>query len=235
MSDTIYPYSILFIEDESAVRKNYCEYLRMFFVQVYEAKDGEEGYAMYIKYAPDILIIDINIPKLNGIELLKRIRQKDYQVKAIMLTASSEVSNIIDAASLKLVKFLVKPINRKELIESLYITIDELSSYRVLPIKNIELSACCYWSVEESKLIYKKEEIQLTPKERAFLTLLLSHVGKTFTYDEISLSVWGYDEEGSINSIKSLVKKIRKKIPENLIENVFAVGFKINSFSRKVG
>jgi len=205
----------------------------MFFTEVYEAEDGQEGYDKYISLSPDILIVDINLPKLSGIELIKKIRQKDHQVKAIMLTANSEVSTVIEAASLKLVKYLVKPVKRQELIEALYATIEELSSYRVEPIKVIELSANCHWSVEDSKLICEKEEILLTPKERAFLTLLLSRVGKIFTYEEISLSVWEYDEEGSINSIKSLVKKIRKKIPSNIIENVFATGFKINNFSRK--
>ncbi len=233
MSNTIYPYSILFIEDELEVRRNYCEYLRMFFTEVYEAEDGQEGYDRYISLSPDILIVDINLPKLSGIELIKKIRQKDHQVKAIMLTANYEVSTVIEAASLKLVKYLVKPVKRQELIEALYATIEELSSYRVR-FKNIfeytlYLARDIYPALEGKE----KEEILKRVAQLSALVYVKKMSEERFKYEEISLSVWEYDEEGSINSIKSLVKKIRKKIPSNIIENVFATGFKINNFSRK--
>lgn len=72
ISDTHYPYKILFVEDEKVTRENYVMYLKMHFQEVYEAEDGEKAYELYKEKHPDIMIIDINIPKLNGLELLKK-------------------------------------------------------------------------------------------------------------------------------------------------------------------
>ncbi len=124
--EELYPYKILFVEDEKATRENYVLYLKMLFNEVYEAKDGEEAYQLYKDKKPDIMIIDINIPKLNGLELLKKIRVNDYSTKAIMLTAHSEQKFLLKAVSLQVTRYLVKPVSRKELKEALNASLNEL-------------------------------------------------------------------------------------------------------------
>lgn len=123
--ETIYPYTVLFVEDEKATRENYTAYFKMFFNEVYEAGDGEEAYLLYKEKKPDIMIIDINLPKLNGIELLKRIRESDYITKAIMLTAHADEEFLSATASLQLTRHLVKPVSRKNLNEALDLSINE--------------------------------------------------------------------------------------------------------------
>ncbi len=125
--EELYPYKILFVEDEEATRKNYVTYLKMLFSEVYEAKDGEEAYQLYKEQKPDIMILDVNIPKLNGLELLEKIRENDYTTKAIMFTAHSDQSFLLKAVSLQLTKYLVKPVSRKELKEALDFAISELN------------------------------------------------------------------------------------------------------------
>ena len=110
-----YPYKILFVEDDQVIRENYVTYLKMFFSEVFEAEDGEKAYELYKLKKPDIMIIDINIPKLNGLDLLERIRENDYSTKAIMLTAHSDKSFLLKAVGLKLTRYLVKPVSRKDL------------------------------------------------------------------------------------------------------------------------
>lgn len=227
--DVVYPYTILFVEDEKSIRQNYVSYLKMFFDAVYEAEDGQEGYKLYKEKKPDIMIVDINMPKLNGIDMMKKIRQNDHNTKAIMLTAHTDEEFLLEAASFKLVKYLKKPIARKELHETLLLSIKELQEYEVKPIKHLELSSGLIWHYDAKKLLHFEEEIVLTPKERSFLQLLCANTNQAIAYDRISEEVWGYDEVGSVDSIKSLVKKLRKKLPQNIIENVFATGYKITT------
>ena len=94
------PYSVLYIEDEKDIRANYVNYLDRHFEKVYEAADGEEGYEKYKKNRPDIMIVDINLPKLNGLELVRRIRENNHSTKVIMLTAHSETKSLLEATEL---------------------------------------------------------------------------------------------------------------------------------------
>ncbi|BAK73599.1 MAG: response regulator transcription factor [Arcobacter sp.] len=226
--ENIYPYKILFVEDEKAIRENYVTYLKMFFSEVFEAEDGEKAYELYKSKKPDIMIVDINIPKMNGLELLEKIRENDYSTKAIMLTAHSDKSFLLKAVTLKLTKYLVKPISRKEINEALELTISELLKYDVSPIQKINLSLEYSWNVQLKELKHHNNVIELTNKERNFLGLLFSHKNRVFTYEEIFEHVWGYDESITINGLKNMVKRLRKKLPENTILNIFNEGYKIN-------
>jgi DNA-binding response OmpR family regulator len=225
---SIYPYKILLVEDEELIRENYMTYLKMFFSEVYEAKDGEEAYELYKEKKPDIMIVDINLPKLTGLELLKRIRIKDHKTKAIILTAHTDTSFLLDAASLKLTQYLVKPITRKSLKEALKLTIDELLEFNIVAVQKIDLPQNYSWHVESKELKHYNDVIELTSKERRLLELLLSHKDRVFTYDEIFDTVWEYEEAFSINSLKNIVKRLRKKLPQNSIVNQFNEGYKIH-------
>lgn len=227
MSD-LYPYKILVVEDEEAIRKNYIIFLKMFFKEVYEADDGEKAYNLYKSEKPDIMIVDINIPKLNGLELIKKIREKDFTTKIIILTAHSDKYFLFEAIELKLIKYLVKPVSRKDLNEALDLAINEISQYTILNIKNIQLTDEYSWNTELKELKFHNKIIDLTNKERNFLSLLLSHKNRAFNYNEIFEYVWTNEELISLNSLKNLVKRLRKKLPENMILNVFNEGYKIN-------
>ena len=125
--EQVYPFSILFVEDEKAIRDNYTQYLRMFFNEVYEADDGEKAYQLYNEKKPDIIILDLNIPKLNGLEILKKIRENDSTTKVIIITAHTDKKLLLEATTLQLTKYLVKPVNRKALKEALDLCINKLS------------------------------------------------------------------------------------------------------------
>lgn len=132
-------YKILIIEDEQETRQNYALYLKTLFNEVYEAQDGEKGYQIYQEINPHIMIVDINLPKLNGLELLKKVRQNDQSTKAIMLTAHTDKDFLLEATTLKLNRYLVKPVNRKDLKEALTTAVKELENYRFSSIKKIHI------------------------------------------------------------------------------------------------
>ncbi len=229
--DSKYPYSILFIEDEDDIRKNYTVYLENYFKYVYEAKDGLEGYRVYKERRPDILIIDINIPHMKGIELLRKIRENDYQTKAIMLTAHTDLEYLLQTNSLKLIKYLLKPVKRAELKETLLLAIDEIQKYRIETLQTIELGNNYRWDCALSQLSFFHEIVELTNKEQRLLELLFSKRNKVFTYEEIFHYVWEYysnENMNYMNALRSLMKNLRKKIPRELIGNYFGIGYKIN-------
>lgn len=228
MEENGYPYTILFVEDEKALRENYVTYLKMFFREVYEAQDGEEGYELYRAKNPDIMIVDIHLPKLNGLDLLSKIRQRDHTTKAIILTAHTDKAFLIQAAELKLTKYLTKPISRKELRDALDAAIEELACFSVASIHKIDLSENFSWDCELKELKYYTTPVELTPKEKRLLELLFSRRDRVFTYDEIFAYVWNYEDNGTADALKSLVKNLRKKMPKESIKNLFSTGYKIN-------
>lgn len=227
MDDIKYPYSILFVEDEDTIRQNYVSYLKNYFQEVYEARNAGEALVIYKNKAPNIMIVDIHLPKINGLEMVSKIREKDHNTRVIMLTAYTDTKLLLDAASLKLTKYLVKPINRQELKDTLQLAMNEIKAFTIVPNKNIALNDEYIWDIELKELKYHNRIVELTHKEKGFLELLLSHKSRVFSHDEILEAVWGYDGIGTINSLKNLVKRLRKKLPEGTIINLFNEGYKI--------
>ncbi len=219
-------YSILFIEDEKEIRDNYVRYLKNHFINVYQASDGEEAYKIYKNKKPQIMIIDINIPKLNGIELLKRIRENDYTTKAIILSAHTEVNYLLEATGLGLTKYLVKPVTRKELKGALSLVIEELNKYNISSKRILILKDGYKWNYEQEELS-ANESIALTDKERQILSLFLSNTNITYSYDDIIGNVWDSYDDDRVGALKTIIKNLRKKLPKETIKNVFGVGYTI--------
>lgn len=228
MENEKYPYSILFAEDEKAIRDNYVSYLKLIFENVYEASNGLEAYKIYKQIRPDILIVDIDMPKMNGIELLSKIRERDLSCKAIMLTAYTDTEFLLKASELKLNRYLVKPIKREELKEALSTCTKELQNYNIEKKDTLYLGQNISWDVKNATLYHFNNTISLSAKERSVFKLLVSNPQKIFTYSDISAHAWAYDKDGSVDAIKTILKKLRKKLPDNCIENIFGVGYKLN-------
>jgi two-component system, OmpR family, response regulator VanR len=220
------PYKILFIEDEKEIRDNYTKYLKRHFLNVFEAVDGEDGFTKYKKIKPDIMIVDINMPKITGLELLKKIRESDQTTKVIMLTAYSDTKFLLEASELKLVKYLVKPISRDDLKEALDIAIDEFSKFDVVSKKAINLTDGFKWDCIFEELSCNGNVISLTNKERQITSLLLSNPNRVYSYDDIIVEVWNDLEYDKLDALKTIVKNIRKKLPKDTIKNVFGIGYK---------
>jgi len=220
-------YDLLYVEDELEVRKNYVEYLKRFFQNVYEASNTQEALKVYKKKRPSILIMDINLPGESGIEFLQKIRKKDHATKVIMLTAQSDIDTLLSASELKLTKYLLKPISRQELKDAIFLTIQEIQEFTTLRKKIIQLKEYYFWDQENKKLLRADQEHHLTKKEIELLSVLFSNIHKTFSSDEIIYELWYDSNEPKEAALKTLIKGIRKKLPEGTIKNVFGVGYKV--------
>ena len=111
--------SILCVEDKNGIREMVVSTLKYYFNEVYEACDGNEGYELYEYYKPKIVLTDIQMKDCNGLELVKKIREKDNDTMIIMLTAHSNGEYLMELINLNINHFILKPLNSKKLMDAL--------------------------------------------------------------------------------------------------------------------
>ena len=215
---------ILYVEDDEVARENGIEYLQNFFAQIYEASDAIKALQLYEKYQPDIIITDIQMPKLNGLEFVKRIRQKDKKTQIIIITAFCDKDYLLKAIELGLVKYLVKPVCEKEFEEALFLCVNSLQNNESNIIKLDENS---YFDIFNKNLLINEEIIKLRTKEILFLELLIKNKNRYVSYQEIENYVWS-DSVMTKDALKTLVKNLKTKIPKELILNLTNSGYKID-------
>ena len=215
---------ILYVEDDEIARENGIEYLQNFFEQIYEASDAIKALQLYEKYQPDIIITDIQMPKLNGLEFVKRIRQKDKKTQIIIITAFCDKDYLLKAIELGLVKYLVKPVCEKEFEEALFLCVNSLQEDNSNIIK---LDDNSYFDTFNKNLVIKNEIIKLRTKEILFLELLIKNKNRYVSYEEIENYVWS-DSVMTKDALKTLVKNLKTKIPKDLIMNLTNSGYKID-------
>jgi len=214
--------SILIVEDELNLLKAYSNYIALFCETIYTASNGEEALETYHKYQPNIILTDINMPKIDGIKFIEEIRKLDSETKIVILSAHTRTDNLLKAVQLNLVSYLVKPVKMEELKKIILQAIDELSLN-----SQIALADAYYWDTTSDSLKHKNEPIDLTSYEHAFVKCLIHKVGQDVSYEDIHYYVY-QQEEYSLSAISSLVKRIRKKTTKELIKSCFKFGYRID-------
>jgi len=215
---------ILYVEDDDIARENGVEYLENYFENIYEASDALTALKLYEKHQPDIIITDIQMPKLNGLEFVQRIRKTDSKTQVIVISAFSDKDYLLKAIELKLVKYLIKPIKEKELKQALISCMESMKS----DTSNIiALNSEYTFDMFNHTLVNDGGMIKLRTKELDFLVLLLKNKNRYVTYTEIENYVW-LDSSMSKDALKTLVKNIKTKIPKELILNLSGTGYKID-------
>ncbi|MGB5966081.1 MAG: response regulator [Sulfurimonadaceae bacterium] len=218
---------ILYVEDEDDVRRNAVEYLKRIAKEVFEASDGKEAIKVWADEKPDIIITDISMPRLNGLDMARYIRSKDQDVQIIVATAYTDTDYLMRAVELNLVKYLVKPITKEKLQSALSQSVEKIKDQNKF---SIQLSKECKYSAYSQNIICEDQEVKLTKNEVLFIDLLAHHISRTLTYQEIEDAIWPY-EGMSQDAIRSLVRGVRKKVPDGAIENVSGVGYRLNAYT----
>lgn len=218
---------ILYAEDEEVSRRNASEILEMLTEQLYVAKDGKEAYELFLEYNPEIVILDIEMPYLNGLEVAQKIRIKSKNTQIILTTAYTDTKYFLKAVELNLVKYIIKPVtiaNIKEALSKAYENINFQDKRYIVIRDNLK------YDTEERILFFNKEEIKLTHNEMLFFELLLKHINHVVPYEEIEMNIWSFNEEVMTSSaLRSLVRDVRKKLPDTkIIENISKTGYKIS-------
>jgi len=219
-------YSVLVIEDDEITLEIIVKCINKDFI-VYEANSAESGYQKYLDKKPDIIICDLNLPLMDGIELLKKIRVHDKNVRMIISSSKSDIQTLLDASELGLSKYLIKPISKEKISLALNESIEQLKKYRTINLQKIEIANNVIWDKDKFELIQDGTIIELSPKEKMMLNYLLKKPNTTRTYEEILSNVWEYESVDK-TSLKTTATNIRKKIPSLELKNIYGIGYCIN-------
>ena len=229
---------ILIVDDEKEIRDLIEIYLKGEGYNTVKAVDGEEALEILKREEIDLIILDIMMPKLNGIEACMKIRE-EREMPIIMLSAKSEDTDKILGLNMGADDYLTKPFNPLELVARVKSQLRRF--YRFNPrVKNQEDI------VEENKIVIEEleivldthevtidgKEIKLTPTEFDILVLLAKNRGRVFSIENIYESVWQQEFMESDNTVMVHIRKIREKTEENprspkYIKTVWGVGYKI--------
>lgn len=220
-------YRILIVEDEPISLEMLSKTLKEDF-NVLTADNGKKGFELYKKFNPHIIISDLNMPIMNGIELIQKIRELDQNSKIIITTFKNDVQTLLQASELKLFKYLIKPIDFTTLKNIIKESIEELNRFNTVALNLINISPTLIWKTSEFELFCNNQIVKLTPKEKKVLNLLLQKPNQVFTYNEIIYEVWEKNNEiGDRKTLKTMITSLRKKIEDVEINNVYGYGYKI--------
>ncbi|MAC83362.1 MAG: transcriptional regulator [Arcobacter sp.] len=218
--------NILYIEDEENIRKNISKTLRLLSKEVYDVESIENANKIIKNKRIDIIISDINLGNENGLDFIKKLRVNDKNIPVILLSAYTDTKYLLDAAKLKLVDYLTKPIDFKMLKNALINSVQDIldnSKYIISFPENIN------YNVLHKKLynIVEEKEITLTSKELQLLEYLIKFNNRVVSHDELKLNIWEDSFEATDSALKNLLNKLRKKVGKESILNISGVGFRI--------
>ena len=219
--------NILYIEDEKNIRENIAKSLEILVFKVFAVESIEETYEILRNNRIDLIISDINLPKKSGIEFVKEIRENNYYIPIILLSAYTEKEYLLEATKLKLVDYLVKPIDFNILKEALLKASQDIVENAMFIVDFDENTS---YNVMHKKLYNNKtkEEIDLTAKEIELLEYLIKNHTRVISHEELKAEIWEDSFEATDSALKNLLTKLRKKIGKNTIKNISGVGFRIH-------
>ena len=218
--------NILYIEDEKNIRLNIKKTLELFCENVFDAENILNAKEILTKQRIDIIISDINLPDMSGIDFVKEIRIKDKTIPIILLSAYTDKEFLLEATKLKLVDYLTKPINFKDLNNALQKCVEEIldnSRYIITFKNNIQYNVSHNCLIDNNE----KEEIRLTNKELDLLNFLIKNNNRVCSAEELKSAIWDDYLEATDSALKNLLNKVRKKIGKESIINISGVGYKL--------
>jgi two-component system, OmpR family, response regulator ResD len=217
---------VLVVDDD----KNICEVLKMYLESsgyaVRVANDGREAQEIFASYKPELVLLDVMLPYVDGIDVLKWIR-KEHETPVIMITAKGETFDKVLGLELGADDYIVKPFEPKELMARVKAVLrrytSEVDNKETLSFDNLVIDINSY------NVTYKGHEIKMPPKEFELLHYLASNKNRVFTREQLLCEVWGYDYPGDSRTVDVHVKRLREKIAGGdtwQLETVWGVGYK---------
>jgi two-component system response regulator ResD len=227
---------IAIIEDEDNIREICKRYLEREGYEVYTAVNGTEGWSIFQQYQPDLIILDLMMPKKDGWELCEEIRQQS-NVPIIMLTARAEERDRILGLTMGADDYVTKPFSPRELVLRVQIIlrrgnqttietkepVSEVIKFRdleIYPTKRCVLVCGC--------------EVELTNKEFEVLYIMATHPKQVFSRSQLLEEIWEFEYEGCKNTVTVLMSRLREKLEKNSTKNrwihtVWGIGYSFDS------
>lgn len=213
---------VLFVEDEINISKLLRAALADYFYSFTVANDGEEGLNKYKKINPDIVITDIMMPKLDGLEMTKKIKEINENTPIIVLSAFSDKEKLIKAIDIGITKYFIKPFDPEEVLEYLIFLAKKLNKHRIVCLnKHFSFDNNTNNLFEDDKLV------NITKREKQFVSLLIENKKNIVSPLTLKEKLWG-DDKISDERIRTFIKRLRKKTSKELIKNIAGQGYLIS-------
>lgn len=211
---------ILLLEDEYSLRISVEEFLEDLGYEVDSITDGLEAYDKIYEKSYDIFLLDVNVPSLNGFELLKKIREEGIETPAIFLTSMTDVNDLQEGYRRGCCDYIRKPF---DLIE-LELRIDQALASHLQNSKNsVELGFGLVYDLKKSKLLQDGNEIVLRKTEKDLLEVLIKNKNAVVSTQMFQDEVWGEYVEPA--TIRVQLNNLKKKLPESIIQNRRGLGY----------
>jgi two-component system, OmpR family, copper resistance phosphate regulon response regulator CusR len=219
---------ILIVEDEQKIANTLKLGLTENGYHVELAYDGNSGWKLFDLRSFDLLVLDINLPGLNGYELCKKIRKKDRQVPIIMLTALSALNDKIEGYDAGADDYIIKPFEFRELLMKIRVLLKRATNQH-LPVGNILKAADLVMNLDSKEVKRGEVVINLTAKEFQLLEYLLRNKNRVLSRADIAVNVWDIDFDTNTNVIDVYINYVRNKIDkqfdEKLIQTQVGMGY----------
>lgn len=214
---------ILVVEDEIKTRESLINVLSERFSKVIGVQNGDEGLKKFKKFKPDLVITDIAMPIMDGLDMAREIKEISDDVPIVVLSAYSEKERLLRSIDIGIDKYLIKPVD----IEELFKVLDCLVGEKIEANMLVKISEEYQFNKTKRTLIHNGKEIVLTKKELAFISLLLKQPGVLVLHEDIKKNVW-IGEHVSDTAVRTFIKRVRDKVGKDFIKNVPSLGYKIN-------
>ncbi|WII38415.1 response regulator transcription factor [Paenibacillus thiaminolyticus] len=221
---------ILIVEDEEKIARVLELELTYEGYEVGKALDGLEGFRLFQEQSWDLILLDVMLPGISGIELLRRIRSRDPHTLVVMLTAKDSVEDKVSGLDLGANDYVTKPFQMEELLARIRAS---LRMRRMPPAAEIQPEWITVADLNLSELTHEvkrgEDRIELTPREFDLLAYLMKHARQVLSREQLLDGVWGYDYYGDTNIVDVYIRYLRHKVDKPyetaLIHTVRGVGY----------
>ena len=226
--------NVLVVEDDKSIADLLEIHLKDMGCKVTKVLDGEAGLKEALSENYDFIVLDLMLPKLDGLEICKEVRRKDIYTPILMLTSKSEEIDKVIGLEVGADDYLTKPFGIREFIarvKAIFRRIEAIQ--KETDNENDIVTGPLTIEVSKRKVILDGERIDLTPKEFDLLHLLASHPGRTYTREQLLSLLWGYQYNGYEHTVNSHINRLRSKIESDLshpkyILTSWGVGYRFN-------
>ena len=227
--------SLLLVEDYEPLRNDMAEVLEDLFNTVVVASNGVEALGVYDEYRKehqkpfDIVISDIGMPLMNGVDLCENLRKRDESQQIIILSAHTDSEYLLRLINLGIAQFIKKPIQHERLLDTLFFVSGKIrKEEKAIPENStIDLGENTFWDKERDILIQNRYPVSLTKHEILLMQLLVRKREQVCTGNEIMQQFYLQGIDLSEKNIRNLVFKLRKKLPPAAIESIYGMGYKL--------
>ena len=225
---------VLVIEDDKSISDLIEIHLTDLNCQVTKAFDGENGLKLALENNYDLIVLDLMLPKLDGLEICKEIRKQEVYTPILMLTAKSEEFDKVIGLEFGADDYLTKPFGIREFIARVKAIFRRIQVMQKETINNSDIIVGdLIIEIAKRRVTLYGERIELTPKEFDLLYLLASHPGTTYTREQLLNILWGYQYNGYEHTVNSHINRLRTKIEKNLSDPIYiltswGVGYRFN-------